>query len=48
MEMELDLYAEDDCDITTDDFDLFDSLPFFESEEPTDEQLKLIEAELAA
>ncbi|MCB9924910.1 MAG: hypothetical protein H6822_22210 [Planctomycetaceae bacterium] len=47
MDTELDLYAEDDCDIN-DDFDVFDDLPLFESEEPTDEELRLIEAELAA
>lgn len=47
MDTELDLYAEDDCDIN-DDFDVFDDLPLSESEEPTDEELRLIEAELAA
>ena len=47
MDTELDHYAEDDCD-TNDDLDMFGDLPLFESEEPTDEELRLIEAELVA
>ena len=47
MDTELDLYAEDDFDIN-DDLELFGDLPLFESDEPTDEELRLIEAELVA
>lgn len=47
MDTELDLYAEDDFDIN-DDLHMFGDLPLFESEEPTNEELRLIEAELAA
>lgn len=38
-----------DCDVLdqlADDFDLFDDLPFDQDDEPSDEALALIEAEL--
>ena len=47
MDTELDLYAEDDFDIN-DDLELCGDLPLLESDEPTDEELRLIEAELVA
>ena len=43
-----DLFTEEHCDQldqVTDEFDLFDDLPFDPDEEPSDEALELIEAE---